>query len=539
MLNEEGWSLLMILAAVIALLGMGYIFMGWEKTMAGRLRSGGGAADTAMGLTVRAAGFALLGVIPGSLYLGGAGRILQAASLCAGLAVLLCWMLPKLRAQEPGALTAAEICAKDKAARMGLGAVEILSLLAMTAGALAMAARVLASVFSLHTTISLGAAALLSLLLAMLCGAAARKNMDRLGVAMAAGTVIAAFVLVQMALDPVELPLAELLAPKNAPSATGWTTVASDVLWGVGAIGLAAFAHRALAAESEEAARQGGRTGALAIALLALLCAGAGLLGRAADATLESQTAAETILIQIVTMESLPKPFSAVLTAGLTAALLLSAQAMMTEIGSIAAWDIALPLTGETREKPLMRTAMGAAALSAAAAFALALDPNRPLQDYALLGLLLSTVTAAFLWVRVCEWEACPLGEWIGLGLGAAAAVGWALIPATRQLGMIGAIPCAMLTLLPQLLIGRWTQKKAEKAALASAEPEKTEEADEPETEKTEETAEAEDVWAEAEAELEQAEEAKEAGENAAAEENETEAAEQAEEEKADGSFDL
>ena len=50
----------MILAAVIALLGMGYVFMGREKTMADRLRSGGGTADTAMGLTVRAAGFALL-----------------------------------------------------------------------------------------------------------------------------------------------------------------------------------------------------------------------------------------------------------------------------------------------------------------------------------------------------------------------------------------------------------------------------------------------------------------------------------------------
>ena len=532
----------MILAAVIALLGTGYIFMGREKTMAGRLRSGGGAADTAMGLTVRAAGFALLGVIPGGLYLGGASRIVQAVSLCAGLSVLLCWMLPKLRAQEPGALTAAEICAKDRFARIGLGAVEILSLLSLAAGALAMAARVLASVFSLHTTIALGAAALLSLMLALLCGAAARKNMDRLGMALAAGTVIAAFVLAQMAFDPVELPLAELLAPKSAQNAPAWTTTASDALWGVGAVGLAAFAHRALAAENEEAARQGGRIGALAIVLLALLCAGAGLLGRAADATLESQTAAETILIQIVTMESLPKPLSAVLTAGLTAALLLSAQAMMTEIGSIAAWDIALPLTNETRERPLMRIAMGAAALSAVVAFVLALDPNRPLQDYALMGLLLSTVTAAFLWVRVCEWEACPLGEWIGLGLGAAAAVGWALIPATRQLGMIGAIPCALLTLLPQLLIGRWTQKKAEKAAQASAEPEKAveaEEADEPETEKAEEAEDTEDVWAEAEAELDQTEETAEAEENAAAEEAKTENAEQAEEEKTDGSFDL
>ena len=44
----------MILAAVIALLGMGYVFMGREKTMADRLRSGGGTADTAVGLTVLA-----------------------------------------------------------------------------------------------------------------------------------------------------------------------------------------------------------------------------------------------------------------------------------------------------------------------------------------------------------------------------------------------------------------------------------------------------------------------------------------------------
>ena len=123
----------MILTAVIALLGMGYVFMGREKNMADRLRSGGGTADTAAGLTVRAAGFALLGVVPGSLYLGGAGRSVQAASLCAGLAVQLCWMLPKLRAQEPASLTVAEICAKDRFARAGLGAVEVLSLLSLTA----------------------------------------------------------------------------------------------------------------------------------------------------------------------------------------------------------------------------------------------------------------------------------------------------------------------------------------------------------------------------------------------------------------------
>ena len=492
----------MILAAVIALLGMGYVFMGREKTMADRLRSGGGTADTAMGLTVRAAGFALLGVIPGSLYLGGAGRSVQAASLCAGLAVQLCWMLPKLRAQEPASLTVAEICAKDRFARAGLGAVEVLSLLSLTAGVLAMAARVLASVFSLHTTISLGAAALLSLMLTVLCGAAARRNMDRLGVALAAGTVLAAFVLAQEMLGSAKIPLTELLAPKKAESVLGWTTVASDALWGVGAVGLVAFPHRALAAEREKAMRRGGRIGTAAIVLL---------------------------LIQIVTMESLPKPLSAVLTAGLTSALLLSAGAMMTEVGSIAAWDIALPLTGETREKPLMRTAMGAAALSAVLAFVLALDPNRPLQDYALAGLLLSTVTAAFLWARFCRWEACPLGEWMGLGLGAAAAVGWALIPATRLFGMIGAIPCALLTLLPQLLIGRWTQKKAEKAAQASVKPEKT---DEPERKKAE-------VWAEAEEELDQTEETAEVHENAAAEEAEAEAEEPTEEEKTNGSFDL
>ena len=526
----------MILAAVIALLGMGYVFMGREKTMADRLRSGGGTADTAAGLTVRAAGFALLGVIPGSLYLGGAGRSVQAVSLCAGLAVQLCWMLPKLRAQEPASLTVAEICAKDRFARAGLGAVEVLSLLSLTAGALAMAARVLASVFSLHTTISLGAAALLSLMLTVLCGAAARRNMDRLGVALAAGTVLAAFVLAQEMIGSAKIPLTELLAPKKAESVLGWTTVASDALWGVGAVGLVAFQHRALAAEREKAMRRGGRIGTAAIALLTLLCAGAGLLGRAADATLESRTAAETILIQIVTMESLPKPLSAVLTAGLTSALLLSAGAMMTEVGSIAAWDIALPLTGETREKPLMRTAMGAAALSAVLAFVLALDPNRPLQDYALAGLLLSTVTAAFLWARFCRWEACPLGEWMGLGLGAAAAVGWALIPATRLFGMIGAIPCALLTLLPQLLIGRWTQKKAEKAAQASVKPEKT---DEPERKKAEEAAEAEEVWAEAEEELDQTEKTAEVYKNAAAEEAEAEAAEPTEEEKTNGSFDL
>ena len=244
----------------------------------------------------------------------------------------------------------------------------------------------------------LGAAALLSLMLTVLCGAAARRNMDRLGVALAAGTVLAAFVLAQEMLGSAKIPLTELLAPKKAESVLGWTTVASDALWGVGAVGLVAFPHRALAAEREKAMRRGGRIGTAAIALLTLLCAGAGLLGRAADATLESRTAAETMLIQIGTMESLPKPLSAVLTAGLTSALLLSAGAMMTEVGSIAAWDIALPLTGETREKPLMRTAMGAAALSAVLAFVLALDPNRPLQDYALAGLLLSTVTAAFLW---------------------------------------------------------------------------------------------------------------------------------------------
>ena len=127
-------------------------------------------------------------------------------------------------------------------------------------------------------------------------------------------------------------------------------------------------------------------------------------------------------------------------------------------------------------------------------------------------------------------------GAFFCAGLGAAAAVGWALIPATRLFGMIGAIPCALLTLLPQLLIGRWTQKKAEKAAQASVKPEKT---DEPEREKAEEAAEAEEVWAEAEEELDQTEETAEVHENAAAEEAEAEAAEPTEEEKTNGSFDL
>lgn len=67
MLNREGWSLLAILLFFLALLGAGFAHMGRERSVADRLREGGGAADTAAGLVVAAGGVVLLAIVPGTL----------------------------------------------------------------------------------------------------------------------------------------------------------------------------------------------------------------------------------------------------------------------------------------------------------------------------------------------------------------------------------------------------------------------------------------------------------------------------------------
>ena len=117
MLNREGWSLLAILLFFLALLGAGFAHMGRERSVADRLREGGGAADTAAGLVVAAGGVVLLAIVPGTLYLYGLSRLLMPLSLAAGACALLCGVLPRLRAAAPRALSAAELYSQASAPR--------------------------------------------------------------------------------------------------------------------------------------------------------------------------------------------------------------------------------------------------------------------------------------------------------------------------------------------------------------------------------------------------------------------------------------
>lgn len=410
MLNREGWSLLAILLFFLALLGAGFAHMGRERSVADRLREGGGAADTAAGLVVAAGGVVLLAIVPGTLYLYGLSRLLMPLSLAAGACALLCGVLPRLRAAAPRALSAAELYSRASAPRAAFAVIGAMSALGLATGAISLLGRVIAGVFSLHQTLALGAAALLC---AILASAFSRLDTG----------------------NPVPVDML------------------SDLGWGLGVLGAVSLLSRATAVQEEYAARYGGRIGAALLALLTVLSAAAGLLGRMVEEGLTTLAAAETVLLQEATNAVLPAPVSALLVAALTMGLLLSAQGLLRAAGNLLAWDVAEPVLKGKQERPLCRTADGIAVAGAALAFLLALDQSAALTNMAQAAFLLGAVLGAGLALRAFGRPTTVLGAWVSLAAGAGVVVAWTAVPALRNLGMLGALPSAGAVALVQWLL--------------------------------------------------------------------------------------
>lgn len=454
MLNREGWSLLAILLFFLALLGAGFAHMGRERSVADRLREGGGAADTAAGLVVAAGGVVLLAIVPGTLYLYGLSRLLMPLSLAAGACALLCGVLPRLRAAAPRALSAAELYSQASAPRAAFAVIGAMSALGLATGAISLLGRVIAGVFSLHQTLALGAAALLCAILALLCGPQSRRRMDRLQVLLLVGLLAA--LPASAVLHSGDNTLAAVLASAFSRLATGnpvLVDMLSDLGWGLGVLGAVSLLSRATAVQEEYAARYGGRIGAALLALLTVLSAAAGLLGRMVEEGLTTLAAAETVLLQEATNAVLPAPVSAVLVAALTMGLLLSAQGLLRAAGNLLAWDVAEPVLKGKQERPLCRTADGIAVAGAALAFLLALDQSAALTNMAQAAFLLGAVLGAGLALRAFGRPTTVLGAWVSLAAGAGVVVAWTAVPALRNLGMLGALPSAGAVALVQWLL--------------------------------------------------------------------------------------
>ena len=262
MLNREGWSLLAILLFFLALLGAGFAHMGRERSVADRLREGGGAADTAAGLVVAAGGVVLLAIVPGTLYLYGLSRLLMPLSLAAGACALLCGVLPRLRAATPRALSAAELYSWASAPRAAFAVIGAMSALGLATGAISLLGRVIAGVFSLHQTLALGAAALLCAILALLCGPQSRRRMDRLQVLLLVGLLAALPASAVLHSGDNDNTLAAVLASAFSRPDTGNPVpvdMLSDLGWGLGVLGAVSLLSRATAVQEEYAARYGGR----------------------------------------------------------------------------------------------------------------------------------------------------------------------------------------------------------------------------------------------------------------------------------------
>lgn len=452
MLNQEGWSLLLNLILVLAALGLGLAQMGRERNMAQSLRGGGGAADTAVGAVLRCAGPLLLAVIPGAVYRGGFARAGIAVSAAAGYAVQLAVLTPALRRRSGATLTLPELAAEERGVRALWAALCSAQALLVAGGALAMAARLLAGVFSLHSTIALAACAGLCLLLTALCGPQSRLRMDRLQGALLVGLLVGLPAAAAVLFDGTKAAVLGGLALQERGAQLG-LGIASDALWCVGILGLALPVQRVLGAENERSARRAGIAGGVLAAALTALAALAGLLGRSVDAELTGLAAAETVLMQMAQGAALPQPVSALFVGALTTTLLLTAQDALRALGGWVSWDVVGSLSGQTRERPLMRIQLGAAMAAVLAAFALGLSATVPLEWFALGACLVGAVLAPGLVLRACGRRVHPLGATCGLGLGALMAVVWMAVPQLRGMGMLGAVPCAGLSLLLQLCV--------------------------------------------------------------------------------------
>ena len=427
MLNQEGWSLLLILVMLLAALGLGLARMGRERNMAQCLRAGGGSACTAVGAVLRCAGPLLLAVIPGAIYRAGIARAGVALSGAAGYAVLLAVLAPRLRWKNADALTLPELAAKEKGVRALWASLCAVQVLLIAGGALTMTARILAGVFSLHYTIALAACAGICLLITALCGAQSRLRMDWLQCALLVALLVGLPVTAVLLFDGTKAALLGGLAVQETGAQLG-LGIASDALWCVGILGLALPIQRVLGATDDKSARRGGIAGGILAALLVMLAAFAGLLGRSVDAGLSGLAASETVLMQMAEGTALPLPLGA----------------LFIGAGS---------LTGQTRERPLMRIQLAVALAAGLAAFALGLSASVPLEWFALGACLLGAVLMPGLMLRACGRAVHPLGAYCGLGLGTLMAAVWLAVPLLRETGMLGAIPCAGLSLLLQLFV--------------------------------------------------------------------------------------
>ncbi len=461
MLNEEGWSLLFILLGLLALLGAGFAGMGRERSMEHRLRVDGGALGTAAGIVLRSCGVVLLAVLPGTVYLFGLARMGMALSLMAGLIALLFFLLPRLRRVCPQARTLPQVFEGNKLARMALASVLLMSLMALAAGALSLLARVFASVFSLHYGIALAAAAAMGILLSLLCGTDAMRRMEWVQAFLTLFGLVAVPVTAALIGGRQDQALQTMLAGAFERMQSGRPLaldLLSDALWGVGALGLASLSQRVFSVRKERAARVGGRIGGAITALMVLLAAASGLVGRMVDDGLAGQTAAETVFLQAAGNEALAVPVQALLITAMVTALLLFFVDALRTAGSLSAWDIAQPLWGETRERPLLFSANAAAVLMGLAAFLLALNANVPLLRYACAGFLFAAVAGVCLLSRALGKKSGK-GAWRGLAAGTIMAAVWLVLPWTREMDMIGVLPCAACALAAQ-----WTAREGEAA---------------------------------------------------------------------------
>ena len=453
MLNYEGWCLLVILSALIAHMLLALPHMHTERAMQTRLTGHGGTLSTAVGTVLRACGTMVLAVIPSAVCRGGVTRLGLPAFFAAGIAVLLCLLVPRIKARSAHALTLCEAVSGDAWTRAGLGALSALAALLSAAAAVGMVARMFAYVFSLHYMIALAAATALALMLTLLCGARARRAMDPMQSVLLTilliGTPVAAFLLsdnATQALQPLQQPVA-------MESDLIWTILA-DLGAGIGALGLLLPAQHLFSAQKPTALRKGGIIASAVTAVLTLLACIAGLAAHAVGIKLDSIPAAETVLTQIAELSALPNPLSALLNAALLTTLLLFAQSALHFVGNAVAWDVVQPLNRQEKDRPLCLLADGVALIACALTFPLSMNAaNTPLAWYVRDALLLGSVAGSFLLLRAFGTKTSRLGQRIGLAAGAAVVlVAW-LLPLPEKYKLLGAIPAVLAATLPQLLI--------------------------------------------------------------------------------------
>ena len=462
MLNHEGWCLMLILCALITLLLIGLPHMRTEKTVEKRLAAEGNWLWTAAGTALRACGVLVLAVIPSSAYRGGVMRLGLPIFCSVGLAALLCVLLPRIRGRGAQAQTLCQAAAHDCWVRAGLGALCACGALVSAAAAVSMVARMFAYVFSLHYMIALGASVGLALVLTLLCGAQSRHAMDRLQIVLLTVLLIGTPAAALFVSENANEALQALALSGGHESADIWD-VLCDLCAGLGAAGLLLPAQTLFSEHNPVVLRKSGIAASAGIAVLMLLAALAGFMACAAGIELTTVSAAETVLTQIAELSTLPHLVSGVLSAALLTTLLMYAQAALHFFGTTVAWDIVQPLTHGHTERPAALMAELISAAACVLTFVLAMYPNTPLEWYVRMVLLCGSVICSLLVLQVCGVKAGATGQRIGLAAGAAVILITLLLPIPEKWKILGALPAALLTALPQLAVK--DKDKQEKSA--------------------------------------------------------------------------